>query len=358
MSSNGKSKKVKSTEPASDRKRKDRGDARDSGDRWKSGRHALLRNPKRGAPGILMTCERGKEMKCQREGLEIISHYYSKVVEGDSKGDSNNDVPDSAANPNLSLEEELQQLKSAKGDDQSKPHFGMFEVGCRGVVFALCTIPGCEMIPSIKGLKNNPRVAADNADGPSSNAADETYEPVLKKMREDVFEETGNDREEQTLSKEREDPETPVNARCDPVPVVRQILQDITDDSARDAPSSRFVSRMIPIQATCFPSQEELQLVSRMLIQRYFPRTAASFGVAHKRRMCPDQFTKEIIIDTVAAEVLAVAPKIKVNLDNPDVTVVVEVCKNLCGVSVIPKCKEHFRNFNLAVARDEQTKDE
>jgi hypothetical protein len=32
---------------------------------------------------------------------------------------------------------------------------------------------------------------------------------------------------------------------------------------------------------------------------------------------------------------------------------VVEICKTMCGISVIPKCNQHFRNFNLAVARDE-----
>ena len=32
--------------------------------------------PRRGPPALFVTCESGREKKCQREALELIHHYY------------------------------------------------------------------------------------------------------------------------------------------------------------------------------------------------------------------------------------------------------------------------------------------
>ena len=144
---------------------------------------------------------------------------------------------------------------------------------------------------------------------------------------------------------------TPSDA-WDPVPIVRQIFQDIAIDSAKDAPSSRFVTRMIPMQVTCYTSPEELTLASRLLLQHYLPKSTQTFGIALKRRLCHEQLTKETIINLIAKEVVQVVPTCKVQLEKPEITIVVEICKTLCGISIIPQCHQTFGNFNLAVARE------
>ena len=44
--------------------------------KYKEGKRKF--NPKRGGPGILMTCEQGREHKCEREGVDILQYYTSK----------------------------------------------------------------------------------------------------------------------------------------------------------------------------------------------------------------------------------------------------------------------------------------
>ena len=46
-----------------------------SGGNYGSNHNPKWQNSKRGAPGVLMTCETSREVKCQREGLEILNHY-------------------------------------------------------------------------------------------------------------------------------------------------------------------------------------------------------------------------------------------------------------------------------------------
>jgi tRNA acetyltransferase TAN1 len=87
-------------------------------------------------------------------------------------------------------------------------------------------------------------------------------------------------------------------------------------------------------------------------MQHYLPKSTQTFGIALKRRLCHEQLTKEKIITIIAKEVVQIVPTCKVQLDNPEITIVVEICKTLCGISIVPRCEENFGNFNLAVARE------
>jgi tRNA(Ser,Leu) C12 N-acetylase TAN1 len=306
------------------------------------------RNPKRGGPGVLLTSETQREHKCQVEGLDILKHYLAR--DASDKGEE--DTP-------LSMEEELKMLKS-KADARM---FGVYETGCRGTVFVLCTIPGCNLIPAIKcedkkpegesgpDPDNDKKAGNDCCDGGEVEA-----EGVQAKKQRQEEPDPGNDEKksgkeetvEETSPKKSE--ELSSEPSWDPIATVRNIMSDLKQNS-KTAPSSRFVTRMIPMQATCFASVEEIRLTSQELIKKYLPLTAKTFAVAPKRRMCGNITTKQII-DTVADLVLESIPGCKVKLENPDFTIVVEVCKTLCGISVVQKCEE-FRNFNLVAAREQ-----
>jgi tRNA acetyltransferase TAN1 len=105
------------------------------------------------------------------------------------------------------------------------------------------------------------------------------------------------------------------------------------------------------MQATCFASAEEIRLTSRALLTKLFaPNAFKTFAISTKRRICSNVTRKEII-DTVAEIVLELNPKCKVDLDNPEATITVEICRTLCGISVVPKSHE-FHNFSLVTARE------
>jgi tRNA(Ser,Leu) C12 N-acetylase TAN1 len=120
---------------------------------------------------------------------------------------------------------------------------------------------------------------------------------------------------------------------------------------------------MIPMQATCFASLDEIQQTVRALLnqtlagllsQKPKDATAPSFCVQIKRRNC-SSVTRDDLISAVVAVVddaTAAAPW-TVNLREADYTFQIEICKTLTGVSILPASfSKEQRNFNLAEIRE------
>jgi tRNA acetyltransferase TAN1 len=341
-------------------------------------------NPKRGGPGVLLTAETGREKKCKFEALDILQHYVKfnnkdSSTNGDDKGGD-------AAEKSLSLDDEIKMLQTQSGAKKTH-NFTVFETGCRGTIFLLCTVPDCQLIPSIKRAetskeekgKVNEKVSDDAkgedeveaSDGPDCKRPRRDGEGDVKAGEE--IEGSASTPQEIASQKETESTtaaiqggeksETAVTLSLpppppfDPIAMVKAVLSDL-EQGSRKMPSSRFVTRMIPIQATCFASIPEIELTVQALIAKFLiPLQPKTFAISTKRRMC-DNVKREQIINAVANLVLATSPSCKVDLDQPDVTIVVEICKTLAGISIVPKCKEAFHNFNLAVVRDKRTQKE
>ena len=74
-------------------------------------------------------------------------------------------------------------------------------------------------------------------------------------------------------------------------------------------------------------------------------------AVQFKRRNC-DNVKRDEIIQAVASQVVETT-QWKVDLTDPDYTVWIEVCKTLCGISVVPrKYLAMAPKFNIAALRD------
>jgi tRNA(Ser,Leu) C12 N-acetylase TAN1 len=329
-------------------------------------------NPKRGGPAVLLTAETGREFKCQREGLEILSHYCAAPIAEAAKENEGT---------SLSLEDELKILKSKKGN--SHPGFAVYETGCRGTIFILRTTPGCNLIPPVKvehSVKDKSKDTKDESESgpeakkprvedmdpkPSAGDATATDESTVKDESKDTKDGSESGPEAKKPRVEDKDPkpsagdatatEEPTKAPWDPIETVRTILSDL-EKGEKKMPSSRFVQRMIPLQATCFASIDEIRATAQALMIKFFPPKAKTFAIAAKRRN-NGNLKRDQIIDTVAGLVLASNPDCKVNLDNPEVTIIVEVCKTLCGISIVPSCDE-FKNFNLVMVREQQDQED
>ncbi|VEU33874.1 unnamed protein product [Pseudo-nitzschia multistriata] len=340
----------------------------------------LLTRPRRGNPGVLLTCETGREQKCKREGLEILNHYHRSASpgaggsgsagEGESENNNDDDNDDDRDQP-LSLEEELSLLKSKKGSPDASSAFGEYETNCRGTVFVLCTLPKCSLIPAIqteymrskqKQNKGSGSNSGNNDDDDNSNSNKNSNGPeVPESNRAEKKAETksgdGADHPEPAASPEASEaadagggpPGRPPSdpPPWDPIAAVRAIMSDIdAGDSNKAAPSSRFVTRMIPIQATCFASPEELGLTCEEVLKKYVsPKRTKTFAIRFKRRNCSG-LDRKGSIQIVGDLMQKLFPDCRVDLGKPDATIVVEVCGTLCGVSVV----ENFgscRNFNL-----------
>ena len=276
------------------------------------------KNPKRGGPGVLLTCETGRERKCRHEGIDILNHYFHSKNQQPADDDNNNGKP-------LSLEDEIKQLQATKKEKQV---FSVYETGTRGTMTLLCTLPDCALIAPY---------AYEKEDQPQKPEDGEEKEPDTKKVK--VQEENQEEQKSTTMLLQQ----PPV---WDPVETVRLVLDDLRKGTA-DAPSSRFVTRMIPIQASCFTNNSEITHTARELFASKKKEKEATFGIQVKRRICSHLNTKGVI-DLVAKE----APVTWiVNLSAPKYTIIVEICKTLCGMSIIENIKE-YGNFNLVETRE------
>lgn len=93
-------------------------------------------------------------------------------------------------------------------------------------------------------------------------------------------------------------------------------------------------------------------------------KTTPTFAIQSKRRNC-GHITRDHVIDWVASQVDQTTREFgktgewKVNLKSPDYTVWIEICKTLCGISIVPNMYLTITpNFNLAEFRDKKFKED
>lgn len=268
--------------------------------------------PRRGPPAIFVTCESGREKKCQREALELMHHYYylsrqqaqdeknDATIQQKAQGESDNQLDvsidintkeddnvtksnneeqkqDDQEEKQLTLEEELSLLrkgvmaeevltyernpKRQKGGGNNKNElssmkspFSAYESGVRGMICILCNLPGSEVIPyhDIVAKIHAARKEKAENEASSANDAAEAGKKVACENKEEVVneEDKKTDNEKKHFSTEK--------TLWDPVDTVKRIMEGVTEESnpanaskaLSSPPSSRFISRMLPMQAT------------------------------------------------------------------------------------------------------------
>ncbi|XP_071736216.1 uncharacterized protein [Rutidosis leptorrhynchoides] len=130
----------------------------------------------------------------------------------------------------------------------------------------------------------------------------------------------------------------------DPTP--KEIAQRmITYAATTQKHMSRFILRVLPVEVTCYASEEEISRAIKPLIARYFPmevETPYKFAVLCEAR-ANSGVEKMKIINVVAK---SVPEPHKVDLTNPDKTIVVQIAKTVCCIGVVDKYKE-LAKYNL-----------
>lgn len=290
-------------------------------------------NPRRGAPGVLLTCETSREVKCRREGLDILKYYSEQFLPS----------VHAKHEQKQSLEDELKALKNSKMSEKSP--FSCFETGCKGTVLFLFD-PKEE--PE-KSEESNPLQEKEEG---------QPNEDQVKRQRL-VTTVLGSD----ALSVVNEDDKQ----QFDPVEMITQILRDTKGNTSQSdgigIPGSRFVTRIIPLQATCSVSIEDITTTTAKVTERFIrampdekKKLSRTFAIEIKRRNCGHVKRMDMIV-AVADQVAKTAKKMldrgwTVDLTNPDVTIWVEVCKSICGISILSrKMLEIAPNWNMAEIR-------
>jgi len=421
--------------------------------RHSKARTARSKNPPRGGPGILVISETGREIKCQREALEIIRHYFYKQQgvhapssalandppnhnhqqkEGTNLNESK-EVASSNVNVCLSLEEEIAMLQkgasadavlAGSSDSKSKAPFRVYDTGCKGTVFIMCTIPNCELMETTISTAKAKHVddanndacedtadknGGDKTDGgmdkdknasPQDSDVNETSSTMKRKQDGEVLStstDLPSDNIQLKAKKQKIDGDGNGNdeKKWDPIATVQSIFKDIREQNT-EAPRSRFVNRMVPMQATCFASMEEIEVNVRELIKTFLlPRgidhahqrehdkniaddkgddNLPSFKIEFKHRNCT-HIRRDLVVESIAGIIQDLTKEywnnvckdgasseetmeekkkelFRVDLTNPQYTIIIEICRTLCGMSVVSNATS-FKKFNLLMAQEE-----
>ena len=354
-------------------------------------------NPKRGAPALLLVCETGKERICMNEAFDILDYYETSEdsstnddknemnKHGDTKRDDGDQDVSSASTAKekvLSLDDEIKLLQSQSKQQSNQNNrtsrgsrnnnWDVYQTGCKGTVWLLRktaktteTDISKEHTSDNRGLDTEAAKDATEGGGANEAASNVEDEPSIPSSTSTSLTNT-----------------TPITAHnlqlFDPIDLVKTIIHDLDDTSSAKRsvlpPSSRFVTKMIPIQITCFPSIKEIEACTKSLLSHYYniitkqqkdaepttttTPTTTTFAISHKIRLCTT-VTKDEIINTIAKvmsddnQQQPPTNNWKVQLKDPDVTINVQICKTLCGISFIPKCHEFRTNFNLIMIRED-----
>ena len=260
----------------------------------------------------------------------------------------------------------------------------------------MCTNKDCELIKTT--------ISTAKAHHEKMNDDSQAETPLSGTKRantdeEDKSEDTVQVSKKQKVENSTATQSTPKN-KWDPIQTVRDIFEDVRNNDTT-APRSRFVTRLIPIQATCFVSLEEIEANVGELIKTFlipvgihnmkklqeqgrlndrdeYKALLPSFKIDLKKRHC-NHIRRDTIIDMIAKIIQTETSKFwgdqselrsklsedenkcpdlfKVDLSNAKHTIIIEICRTLCGMAVVENAKE-YRNFNLLTVQEEETKKE
>ncbi|KAI4618008.1 uncharacterized protein J4E87_008017 [Alternaria ethzedia] len=134
----------------------------------------------------------------------------------------------------------------------------------------------------------------------------------------------------------------------EPVSFVHKICQDIADGA--QPKNLRYVKRLTPITATDKATPQGLEAVAKQVLAPHFhgsDQAGKKFAIRPSIRN-NKEFLRDGVINTIAA---AVGPGHKVDLKNYDLLILVEIYKNVLGMSVVGPDFEQLKRFNIEELR-------
>lgn len=141
-----------------------------------------------------------------------------------------------------------------------------------------------------------------------------------------------------------------VTDNFDVADIVRRELERV---KASGMARSRYVLRLVPVDAVCFAGAEEIAEAAKPLIEKHFPADKEqTFAISVERR-ANSEVRRMDVINGIANQIEQ--PRNKVNLSEPDVTIMVEIIKGIACLSVVRDYEKLFKyNVRLCAMTDEE----
>lgn len=137
----------------------------------------------------------------------------------------------------------------------------------------------------------------------------------------------------------------------DPEKLVHHILSDLHQTKKR---KSRVILRMLPVSGTCRAFPEDMEKFLSEYLERWFKAPLrATYQICFKARNSSHS-KRDDVIKAVAGLVGKMNPLNKVDLTNPELSIIIEIIKSVCCVSVVTDYTL-FRKYNLQEVAKEPT---
>lgn len=360
----------------------------------KKGKHRFLQHNKPvrkgsyplrpGVQGFFITCDGGRERQASQEAINVLDSFYEELIDlpssgpakklghflkkplnkktkfssSDSSSSDDDDDEDSGENDKCQdKEKELstdgtidpnqgnQTLQNSTPDKDGPAMENKLAKNMNG-----STDNGqCQKSTTVEGEEPPPkRQCLDTDLLKAGSVTIEKVEKSIDQLLEDELQELG-DRSKRRFNG--------LDSGCNGVvfvqmkkfggdPTPKEIAQHmLTSISLTRKHISRFLLRVLPVEVTCYASEEEITKSIAPLIAKYFPaesQTVEKYAVLFEAR-ANTGIDRMKIIDAVARSVPA--PH-KVDLTNPDKTILVQIAKTVCSIGVVEKYKE-LAKYNI-----------
>ncbi|XP_040993148.1 THUMP domain-containing protein 1 homolog isoform X2 [Juglans microcarpa x Juglans regia] len=330
-----------------------------------------------GVQGFFITCDGGRESQASHEAVNVIDSFYEELVHGKDSGVKLAELPNKPLNKKIKFS---YSESSSSGDDDEEEEEDEGQIISDTSQNDLASHPNAineEPDPHTKDGMHHENQTEEKANGIEAdgdkheNQPKETEEPPKKKqcLETDAskhviyekVEETSIDRLIEAELKELGDKNkrrfVKLDSGCNGVvfiqmrkidgdPGPKDIVQHIMTSAASTRKHmSRFILRMLPIEVACYTSEEEISRAIKPLVAQYFPvetQNPQKFAVLFEAR-ANSGIDRMKIINAVAK---SVPGPHKVDLNNPDKTIVVEIIKTVCLIGVVEQYKG-LAKYNL-----------
>ncbi|XP_010938646.1 uncharacterized protein [Elaeis guineensis] len=311
-----------------------------------------------GVQGFFLTCDGGRERQATNEALNLLETFYEELVNGKDSGAKCRTVPMKPLNKKIKfkdsdsssdedeaaphVEESDTEKKAAESEDTPSKEQLEDGVPCKEGSDAEKHVEENEELPSKK-----PRLETDTSKHDHTESDKVTDKPI-DELIEDELQELGDRNKRHFVSLE---------SGCNGVVFIQMHKRagdpspvDIVHHMMSSAAStrkhmSRFILRVLPAEVTCYASEEEIKKAIKPLIEQYFPSEASTpckFAVLYEARANAG-IERMAIINAVAK---SVPQPHKVDLNNPDKTIIVQIVKTICLVGMVERYKE-LSKYNL-----------
>ncbi|XP_008571601.1 PREDICTED: THUMP domain-containing protein 1 [Galeopterus variegatus] len=240
------------------------------------------------------------------------------------------------------------QAKRARRCDAGGPR--QLEPGLQGILITCnmnerkCVEEAYSLLSEYGDDLYGPEKFTDKDQQPSGSEEDDDVEAALKKEVDDIKASTEMKlRRFQSVESGANNVVFIRTLGIEPEKLVHHILQDMYKTKKK---KTRVILRMLPISGTCKAFLEDMKKYAETFLEPWFKApNKGTFQIVYKSRN-NSHMNREEVIKELAGIVGSLNSENKVNLTNPQYTVVVEIIKVVCCLSVV-KDYMLFRKYNL-----------